>query len=124
MRDNNLKEYEEVIDQYFTSDVHYNMGDHINDGSNTVELKPGGKNIRVTDDNKQEFIRKKCYFIGYQCVSEQLQSLMEGFHKVIPSDWLKIFTSDELEAAICGNSHIDLDDWKSNTEIKGFTKWS
>jgi len=43
---------------------------------------------------------------------------------VIPYSWVKIFSSDELEAAICGNSHIDLDDWKANTETKGFNKWS
>jgi len=57
-------------------------------------------------------------------VSDQLESLVEGFSKVIPLSWLKVFTSDELEAAICGNSHIDLEDWKANTEVKGFSKWS
>lgn len=49
---------------------------------------------------------------------------MEGFYKIIPLNWIKVFTSDELEAAICGNSHIDLDDWKANTVLKGFNKYS
>ena len=71
--------------------------------TNTVELMPGGALIRVTDLNKADFIRKKCHFIGYKCVSEQLQSMQEGFHKVIPQAWVQVFTTDELEAAICGN---------------------
>jgi len=53
-----------------------------------------------------------------------MQSLVEGFNKVIPHEWIKVFSSDEIEAAICGNAHIDLEDWKNNTEIKGFNKWS
>ena len=80
--------------------------------------------MRVTDDNKQDFIRKKCHYIGYKCVSEQLQSLQEGFYKVIPQSWISVFTTDELEALICGDSHIDLEDWKRNTQLKGYGGWS
>jgi hypothetical protein len=35
-----------------------------------VELIPGGSKIRVTDKNKDDFIKKKCHYIGYKCVSE------------------------------------------------------
>ena len=37
---------------------------------------------------------------------------------------MSVFTTDELEAAICGNHHIDLEDWKKHTEIKGYGGWS
>lgn len=62
--------------------------------------------------------------MGYKCVSAQLKDLTDGFHKVIPQNWIQIFTPEELEAAICGNPHIDLEDWKKNTELKGYGKWS
>ena len=100
------------------------MSDQLHNGSNTVELIPNGGDILVTDLNKDDFIRKKSYFIGYLSVQDQLDSLVEGFNKVIPQSWVKVFTSDEIEAAICGKSHIDLDDWKANTETKGYGKWS
>lgn len=100
------------------------MAAELEKGSNSIDLIPNGKNIRVTDNNKQEFIRKKCYCLGYSAVSEQLESLISGFNKVIPQEWIKVFSSDELEAAICGNNHIDLEDWRSHTEIKGYGKWS
>jgi hypothetical protein len=100
------------------------MSENVRDGKNTIDLIPNGSNILVTDLNKEDFIRKKCFFIGYKCVSDQLESMLEGFNKVIPHSWTKVFTSDELEAAMCGKSFIDLEDWKSNTEIKGYGKWS
>jgi multisubunit Na+/H+ antiporter MnhE subunit len=68
IRDNNLEEYKEVIEQYFTTDVHSNIAEALNQGANTVELMPGGSSIRVTDQNKDLFIRKKCFYIAYQCV--------------------------------------------------------
>lgn len=34
------------------------------------------------------------------------------------------FNTEELEAAICGQGHIDLEDWKANTEYKGFKSGS
>jgi hypothetical protein len=46
-------------------------------------LIPGGRNVKVTDANKAEFIKKKCYFIGYKAVKDQLSSMQEGFNKVI-----------------------------------------
>lgn len=43
---------------------------------------------------------------------------------MIPASWVSVFSADELEAAICGTSFIDIEDWKLNTELKGFTSWS
>jgi hypothetical protein len=100
------------------------MSSGLGQESQTIELIPGGTFIRVTDSNKKDFIEKKCHYIGYKAVHEQIQSLQEGFYKVIPKDWISIFNTDELEAAICGNHHIDLEDWKKHTEIKGYGPWS
>ena len=40
-----------------------------------MELIPGGTLVRVTDANKKDFIRKKCHYIGYKAIEEQIQSL-------------------------------------------------
>ncbi len=69
-RDNSLKDHEEVIEQYFTTDVATNMSSGLGQGSQTIELIPGGTFVRVTDENKQEFIRKKCYYLAYKAVQE------------------------------------------------------
>ena len=74
--------------------------------------------------NKWEFIAKKCHFMSYKIIKEQLDSLVDGFNSVIPYDWVKVFTPEELEAAISGQRVIDLEDWMDNTEYKGYSSRS
>lgn len=57
-----------MIEQYFTTDINTNIYD--SESSNTKELIPNGKSIRVTDRNKDDFIVKKCHYIAYKCVSD------------------------------------------------------
>lgn len=121
-RDNDLSQYEEIIEQYFTTEVNSVLSDPSKD--NSVALIPNGHSVRVTNANKEEFLAKKCHYIGYLSVKEQMDSLTEGFFKVIPRNQVSIFNTDELEAAICGNPRIELSDWKANTELKGFNSWS
>jgi AICAR transformylase/IMP cyclohydrolase PurH len=59
MRDNSLAQYEEIIEQYFTTDQTTNMADVLNEGKNTIDLIRGGSTIRVNDNNKADFIKKK-----------------------------------------------------------------
>ena len=72
------------------------------EGKNTFELIPNGKLLRVTNENKEDYIAKKCHYMAYICIMEQLEAMVEGFQTVIPIDWIKIFTVEELEIAICG----------------------
>lgn len=83
-----------------------------------------GSHVRVTDLNKSEFILKKCHYVAYKATQEQLQSLQEGFHKVIPVSWIALLNPDELEAAICGNPYINISDWKKHTDLKGYHSYS
>lgn len=64
-KENNLDEYKDLLEVYYTTDVNTNLQENLVDGKNTVELVPGGSKIRVTDKNKLDFIKKKCYYIGY-----------------------------------------------------------
>lgn len=64
-RDNSLKDFEDTIEQYFTSDrnIDFIIG---NEDQMTVDLIKNGKNIRVTDENKHEFIKKKIHYVAYK----------------------------------------------------------
>ncbi|KAJ2999396.1 hypothetical protein HDV02_003014 [Globomyces sp. JEL0801] len=53
-------------------------------------------------------------------VNDQLQAFSEGFHELIPKELINVFDERELELLIGGISDIDLDDWKKNTEYRGF----
>lgn len=67
---------------------------------------------------------KKCYYLAYKSVSDQMNSIVEGFKTVIPLEWVRIFTPEELEIAICGVPTLDLTDWKTHTQYKGYKETS
>ena len=85
-----------------------------------VDLVPDGRNIAVTEDNKQEYIQKLVEYRLTNSVSEQLDHFVRGFHDIIPSELVSIFDEQELELLISGLPEIDVDDWKANTEYHNY----
>ncbi|KAL6042845.1 hypothetical protein QOT17_024210 [Balamuthia mandrillaris] len=87
-----------------------------------VELKDGGKSIRVTEDNKVEYVRLVTEMRMTTSIKSQIQAFLEGFHEVIPKQLISIFNEMELELLISGLPEIDVDDLKDNTVYTGFTE--
>ena len=87
----------------------------------TVDLKPNGANIPVTEENKLEYIELVSEWRILKRVKEQFDALLTGLHEVIPADLLAIFDPRELELLIGGLAEIDIDDLEKNTEYKGYT---
>ena len=110
--ENDLKKFEDAIDLNFmiTTDA----------AGTEVELKNNGENIKVVNENKQEFAQLKCHYMGYKMHRPQLEKIQQGFYEVVPQEWVHFLTVDELETALCGQNEIDLADWKANTEYRGF----
>ncbi|KAL8239183.1 hypothetical protein R6Q59_015750 [Mikania micrantha] len=85
------------------------------------ELKPGGRNIRVTEETKHEYVDLVAEHILTNAIRPQINSFLEGFNELIPRDLISIFNDKELELLISGLPEIDLDDLKANTEYTGYT---
>jgi len=85
------------------------------------ELKPGGRNIRVTEDTKHEYIDLVAEHILSTAIRPQINSFLEGFNELIPGELISIFNDKELELLISGLPEIDFDDLKTNTEYTGYT---
>lgn len=88
----------------------------------TIELKPNGEDIPVTEENKKEFVD---LVVGYRIskrVKEQFNAFMEGLLEVVPTDLLNVFDERELELLIGGMSEIDMDDWSKFTDYRGYEK--
>ncbi|XP_060805532.1 E3 ubiquitin-protein ligase Nedd-4 isoform X2 [Amyelois transitella] len=83
------------------------------------ELKPGGANIPVDDENKDEYIKLVIQWRFVSRVQEQMSAFLEGFGALVPLNLLKIFDEHELELLLCGIQHIDVRDWRANTLYKG-----
>ncbi|KAF0699525.1 Aste57867_9921 [Aphanomyces stellatus] len=81
-----------------------------------VDLKPNGRNILVTDDNKAEYLQLTLRYLMLDRCAAQLQNLLVGLFEVIPQEMLMVFDYQELELVLCGVPDIDVDDWKANTQ--------
>jgi E3 ubiquitin-protein ligase NEDD4 len=70
----------------------------------TIDLKPGGRDIVVTDNNKAEYIQY--FLVDYRAVvewriskrvEEQYNAFIIGFHELIPRELVNVFDERELE---------------------------
>lgn len=70
----------------------------------TKDLKYGGSNIPVTNENKFEYIFLMAdYKLNKQCHA-QYDAFIRGFRSIISSQWLQLFSARELEILICGQN--------------------
>jgi len=83
-----------------------------------VELKPNGRQIAVDNKNKNEFCKLFADYIMRKSVLLKLERFLNGFYSLIPRELISVLDSDELELFFCGDSVIDVEDWKSNTTYK------
>ncbi|EGZ25311.1 hypothetical protein PHYSODRAFT_480872 [Phytophthora sojae] len=84
----------------------------------TDELKPGGKDISVTDANKEEYLTLLLKHKMFAGIGEQLDALLQGLYDVLPRTLLAVFDYQELELLLCGVPSIDVTDWESHTDIR------
>ena len=82
------------------------------------ELIENGKSTKVTDENKNIFIKKKINFILKKQIKEQIKAFKKGFYSLISQKEIRIFTPSELSLMICGISTIDVNDFKNNCDFQ------
>ncbi|PFH54090.1 hypothetical protein AMATHDRAFT_863 [Amanita thiersii Skay4041] len=113
MLDNDITD---VLDETFTQ-TEERFGELMN-----IELKSGGADIPVTEDNKLEYVNAVVEYRISKRVKDQFDSFMEGLLELIPRDLLHVFDDRELELLIVGMSEIDMDDWSKYTDYRGYEK--
>ena len=87
------------------------------DGGDERELVPGGRHIRVTEANKEEYasLLVEDYLVG--AAREGIAALLKGAHDVLPRRVLHAegLRAIDLELLVGGLPCIDVDDWRLNT---------
>ncbi|CAH6718464.1 E3 ubiquitin-protein ligase Tom1p [[Candida] jaroonii] len=86
-----------------------------------IDLIPDGRNIPVTEENKQEYVRLVVEYRLQTSVTEQMDNFLMGFHEIIPKDIINIFDEQELELLISGLPDIDVNDWQNNTSYSNYS---
>lgn len=112
MLENNI---ENVLDNMFS--VEHNSFGKMHE----YELKPGGQNIKVTEENKREYVKLYVQWRFMRGIEAQFLALQKGFNEIIPQHLLRTFDERELELMIGGLGKIDLEDWKKHTRLKHCT---
>jgi len=102
--------FEKVYDLYFTTTS--------SDGR-TIELLEGGKNIKVTWQNRLEYVNlvEKYRLNEFKT---QTESMRQGLATMVPIQLLSLFTWQELELSVCGKREVSIELLKENTTYSGF----
>ena len=85
------------------------------------ELKPGGKDEPVTEENKSLYVKLYVNYRFMRGIEQQFLALQKGLLELVPAQLLRPFDERELELVICGLGTIDINDWKANTRLKHCT---
>ncbi|OHT10043.1 hypothetical protein TRFO_20849 [Tritrichomonas foetus] len=102
----------EPLEMYFTADVD-DLGQH-----KTIDLKPNGSNIKLTNENKDEFVSLMVDHRLKGAISSQVRAFCEGFNTLIPPEEIRRFSPNELDLLICGIPEIDVADLQKYTELQ------
>ena len=100
----------------------YNFTWKIKDENNKIkeiELIENGKKIFLNDENKFQFIEKVIYQEAKAPYEKQIKSLNLGIFPILDENLKGIFSIDELNFLFHGQTEIDINDWKENTDYKG-----
>jgi E3 ubiquitin-protein ligase HUWE1 len=80
------------------------------------ELIPNGRNVAVTDDNKEDYIRLVAHHRMTSAIRAQIDSFLAGFYDLVPPELICIFSPAELELLICGLPDVNVDELMQNTD--------
>ncbi|CAL8243247.1 unnamed protein product [Lota lota] len=125
-----LHDMESVDSEYFNSlkwilendpadlDLRFTIDEELFGQTHQHELKQGGVDIVVTNDNKKEYIHLVMQWRFVNRIQTQMTAFKDGFYELIPQDLVKIFDENELELLMCGLGDVDVNDWRANTKYK------
>eukprot|EP00245_Coleochaete_scutata_P000270 TRINITY_DN1033_c0_g2_i4.p1 TRINITY_DN1033_c0_g2~~TRINITY_DN1033_c0_g2_i4.p1 ORF type:complete len:524 (+),score=94.91 TRINITY_DN1033_c0_g2_i4:229-1800(+) len=108
--ENNLDEQDLSLSFSFTKEVFGAYED--------VELKAGGKDIPVTEENKREYVDLLVTWRLKESVELQFAAMRAGLSRVVDLTLLQHFDDVELEFLVGGVPVIDAKDWRKNTVYK------
>ncbi|KAL2960385.1 hypothetical protein AAZX31_17G036600 [Glycine max] len=84
------------------------------------ELLPGGRNLRVTNENVITFIHLVAnHRLNFQ-IRQQSSHFLRGFQQLMQKDWIDMFNEHELQLLISGSlDSLDIDDLRLHTNYAG-----
>ena len=78
-------------------------------GYPNIELRKGGRDLSVSIDNIEQYVRLLCHWTLVEGVNRQMEAFREGFDSVFPSSHLQVFFPEEMEQLFCGSGQRQWD---------------
>jgi ubiquitin-protein ligase E3 A len=82
------------------------------------ELKPGGANIHLTNDNRQEYVDLYVKYLLDTSIASQFSAFKQGFQMVCDSRLMRIFSPEELELLVCGSQVLDFNELEAGARYE------
>lgn len=86
----------DIIDQNFSVESE-DFGE-----AKVIDLIPDGRNIQVTQENKQQYVTCIAEQKLTKDIQEQIDAFLTGFYQIVPKEHIQIFSASELELLISG----------------------
>jgi len=83
------------------------------------ELKPGGSDVAVTFENKEEYVMLYVKWLLVDSIGPQYSEFERGFMKVMVDSSLEILLAEELELLVAGTPELDFDALENSSEYEG-----
>ena len=81
------------------------------------EMKPGGANIPVTNENRIEYIHLMADYKLNRQIRSQCNAFRQGLSDVINLDWLRMFSHRELQILVSGaDREINVRELRASTK--------
>ncbi|XP_035672517.1 probable E3 ubiquitin-protein ligase HECTD2 [Branchiostoma floridae] len=88
----------------------------------TMNLKPGGDKIPVTNENRAEFVQSYVNWLLNESIYHQFSAFYYGFHGVCASNALLLLRPEEVETLVCGSPELDMFALMRVTEYEGYSR--
>lgn len=133
-----LKDIESVDQEYYNS-LQWIIDNNIDDAmlgmtfsasyesfgeSKEIELKEGGEDIDVTEENKMEYIKLVTQWRLTRGITDQTEAFKRGFSEILDLQAITVFDERELELLLIGLAEFDVQDWEKNTIYRTYTSRS
>ncbi|KAJ1494815.1 hypothetical protein T484DRAFT_1608770, partial [Baffinella frigidus] len=66
----------------------------------TIDLKPNGRNLPVTEENKREYVQLVAEQQMTSGIKDQIEAFKDGFHQFMPPELISIFTCKAREERV------------------------
>lgn len=85
-----------------------------------IELKPGGKDAIVTNENKLQYVHAMADYKLNRQMLPLSNAFYRGLTDLISPSWLKLFNASEFNQLLSGGNHdIDITDLRNHTRYTG-----